>query len=457
MKRKTGSLILFVSKAVLFFAVLALFYFGQRYFYYETLFYFWGDVTVMMLYTASMYMISRIYNGFNFGNATMQEIVLSWVLCLVGANLFMYFILSLLSVGMLLTVGLLPVLGFVIILVAQVALVIPLSILINKIYYKQNPAHKSAIIYGNKEKLDEYCSIITMQRNKFSVNHIVSQDENTGKLLDIVDRAESVFFLDVDEKKKDWLFEYCYLHNKHTYIMPTFSSILLNTASTLWLSNTPVFSLRRPEPDLGTQFIKRSMDILISLIGIVLSSLIMISVWCAVRFYDNHPAIYKQVRITRNGKKFTLYKFRSMRPNAEDDGVPRLTSGDDNRITPFGRVIRRTRIDELPQLFNVLSGSMSIVGPRPERPEIAKQYEEIYPNFAFRTKVKAGITGFAQVYGRYNTTPEEKLFLDIMYIETFSILEDIKLMLQTVKVLFKGESTEGVDNGLTTAMWEREE
>jgi len=183
----------------------------------------------------------------------------------------------------------------------------------------------------------------------------------------------------------------------------------------------------------------------------------MIGVWIAVRLYDNHPAIYKQVRITRGGKKFTLYKFRSMRLDAENDGVPRLTAIGDDRVTPIGRFIRKTRIDELPQLFNVLSGYMSIVGPRPERPEIAEQYEEIYPNFAFRTKVKGGITGFAQVYGRYNTTPEEKLFLDIMYIETFSILEDIKLMLQTVRVLFQGESTEGVDDGLTTAMWERDE
>jgi len=141
-----------------------------------------------------------------------------------------------------------------------------------------------------------------------------------------------------------------------------------------------------------------------------------------------------------------------MRPDAEDDGIARLAANDDERITPIGRFIRRARIDELPQLFNVLGGSMSIVGPRPERPEIAEQYEEIYPNFAFRTKVKAGITGFAQVYGRYNTTPEEKLFLDIMYIETFSILEDIKLILQTVKVLFQRDSTEGIDDG-TTAMW----
>ena len=178
----------------------------------------------------------------------------------------------------------------------------------------------------------------------------------------------------------------------------------------------------------------------------------MLITWAAVTLYDRRSAIYKQVRVTKGGKRFTIYRFRSMRPDAEDDGVPRLTVKGDDRITPVGRFIRSTRIDELPQLFNVLSGSMSLVGPRPERPEIAKQYEEIYPNFAFWTKVKAGITGLAQIYGQYNTEPEEKLFLDVMYIETLSIWQDVKLLLQTVKVIFKSSSTEGVSVDSTTAL-----
>ena len=447
MKRETGSLILFFSKTVLLAIVLAVFYFGQRFLYYEVEYYFWGYNVILALYAGIIYLMSRIFSGFNFGNVTLQEIILSWVLCLISANIFQYFILSLLANG------LLPVPGILVITLVQMTLVTPFTALIDKIYYRINPAHKSVIIYGNAEKLDEYCSIVTMQRNKFRVDHVVSQNAETGRLLDVIDRSESVFFLGMDEKKQDWLFEYCYLHNKHTYILPTFTSILINTANTLWLSNTPVFSLKSPEPDLSSQMFKRFIDIVISSTGIIISGLFMFGIWLAVRLYDKHPAIYKQVRVTKGGKLFTLYKFRSMRPDAEDDGVPRLAAMDDDRITPFGRFIRKTRLDELPQLFNVLSGSMSIVGPRPERPEIAKQYEEIYPNFAFRTKVKAGITGFAQIYGRYNTSPEEKLFLDIMYIETFSILEDLKLMLQTLKVIFQGSSTEGVEGDSTTAMW----
>ncbi|MCL2424866.1 MAG: exopolysaccharide biosynthesis polyprenyl glycosylphosphotransferase [Oscillospiraceae bacterium] len=448
MSKRIADLMLFLSKLFLVVIVLAIFFIGLWMFYSETLFFFWGNrlFVLLLLYASVLYLMSRIYNGFSFGSVTLQEIILSWILCLVVANVFQYLILCLLELA------LLPVGGILIILLAQIICAIPMSIGINKLYYRQNPAQNVVLVFGNREKLHEYQTIISMQRMKFRISRAISGSEPIGTILDVLDEAESVFFLDVDEKTQNGLLEYCYLHNKRTYVLPTFSNILVNTARTMWLTNTPVFALKRPEPDLGVQFVKRAIDITIASIGIILSSLLMLVVWIAVRLYDKHPAIYKQTRVTKGGKCFTLYKFRSMHPDAEDDGVPRLTSKDDDRITPVGRIIRRTRIDELPQLFNVLSGAMSIVGPRPERPEIAEQYEEIYPNFAFRTKVKAGLTGFAQIYGRYNTAPEEKLFLDIMYIETFSILEDLRLILQTVKVVFNFSSTEGIDTGNTTAL-----
>ncbi|MDR2589668.1 MAG: exopolysaccharide biosynthesis polyprenyl glycosylphosphotransferase [Oscillospiraceae bacterium] len=446
MKYKSGSLIIFLAKTTLVFVILALFFAGQRHFYEETLYYFWGNNILVALYAAILYLSSRIYNGFNFGNTSIQEIILTWVLSLLVTNVFQYFILSLLDDRML------SVFGFLAIFAVQLIFIIPMAIVINILYYLLNPAHDAVVIYGNYEKLCDFRSIIEKQRKRFVIKHVVSQHESLGNLLNMINESQSVFFLEVDEKKQEGLLEYCYLNDKHTYVLPSFSRILINTAGTLWLSHTPVFSLKTPAPDMGTLLIKRLIDILVSVAVILLTGWLMIGIALAVRLYDKHPAIYKQVRVTRNGKRFTLLKFRSMRPNAEDDGVPRLMAIDDDRITPFGRFIRKTRLDELPQMFNVLSGSMSIVGPRPERPEIAAQYEEIYPNFAFRTKVKAGITGFAQIFGRYNTAPEEKLFLDIMYIETFSILQDIKLMLQTIRVIFIPSSAEGIEHDSATAL-----
>ena len=199
--------------------------------------------------------------------------------------------------------------------------------------------------------------------------------------------------------------------------------------------------------------IKRVFDFMAALVALVLLAPFFLICYVAVRREDGGPAIFKQERIGRFGRPFCIYKFRSMRVDAEKDGVARLSSGEnDSRITPVGKVIRACRVDELPQLINILRGELSIVGPRPERPEIAAQYCEEMPEFSLRLQAKAGLTGYAQVYGKYNTTPYDKLSMDLMYIAHPSLIEDIKIMLATVKILFVPESTEGVAEGQTTAM-----
>lgn len=445
-KSSYGSVIMLFLKAILFVTTVAVFFIGQTIFYPETLFYFWGNVILILIYSAALYITSRVYNGFNIGHVAIQEILFAWALCILIINIFQYLILSLLDEA------LLEISDLAIITGVQYLLIIPISIIANKVYYVFHRAQKAVIVYGKRDKLHEYNVRISKNKRKFRVMCSISQDESTGRILDCINDAESVFLLDVDSSKQDWLLEYCFLHNKYIYVLPTFQAILLNAASTVWLSHTPAFSLKNPRIDLSTRMLKRTIDILVSFLAIIITSPLMILVAIAVFIYDFKPVIFRQTRITRGGREFTLYKFRSMKPNAEIDGVARLTTKDDDRITPVGKVIRRTRLDELPQLFNVLSGKMSLVGPRPERPEIAEQYEKIFPNFAFRTKVKAGLTGYAQIFAQYNTSPDEKLLLDIMYIESFSILQDVKLMLQTIRVILTTTSTEGIDSGETTAL-----
>lgn len=188
-------------------------------------------------------------------------------------------------------------------------------------------------------------------------------------------------------------------------------------------------------------------------IALVILSPIFLVTAIAIKATDHGPVFYKQIRLTKDGKEFGILKFRSMRVDAEKDGVARLSSGEnDDRITPVGKIIRACRVDELPQLINILKGDLSIVGPRPERPEIAAQYCEEMPEFSLRLQAKAGLTGYAQVYGKYNTTPYDKLTMDLMYIAHPSIVEDFKIMFATVKILFMPESTEGISEGQTTAM-----
>ena len=198
--------------------------------------------------------------------------------------------------------------------------------------------------------------------------------------------------------------------------------------------------------------VKRVSDIILSLIALIIASPFMIITAIAIKIEDGGRVLYLQKRLTKDKKSFYIYKFRSMRENSEKSA--RLAKEGDKRITKVGRIIRRFRIDEIPQLFNILKGDMTIVGPRPERPEIAKEYEKQLPEFAMRVKVKAGLTGYAQVYGKYNTTPEDKLKLDLIYISQRSVLMDLMIMFYTVKILFLPESTEGIKADQHTALYD---
>ena len=236
-------------------------------------------------------------------------------------------------------------------------------------------------------------------------------------------------------------------------VIPRIGDVIMSGAKRIHLFYLPMLMVERRTLSPEFEFTKRLADILISGLALIILSPLMLITAAAIKLTDKGPVFYRQVRLTKDGKKFNILKFRSMRVDAEKDGVARLSTGaNDDRITPVGKIIRACRLDELPQLINVLKGEMSIVGPRPERPEIADQYEKEMPEFRLRLQVKAGITGYAQVYGKYNTTPYDKLQMDLMYIAHPSISQDLAIMFATVKILFMPESTEGIEEGSTTAM-----
>jgi lipopolysaccharide/colanic/teichoic acid biosynthesis glycosyltransferase len=237
-------------------------------------------------------------------------------------------------------------------------------------------------------------------------------------------------------------------------MMPKITDVIMTGAEELHVFDSPLLLTREYALTMEQAFLKRLIDVVCALLLIILTSPIMLLTAILVKLGDGGPVLYKQVRCTIGQREFLILKFRSMRPDAEKDGQARLAQKKDDRITPVGKVIRACRIDELPQLFNILKGDMSFIGPRPERPEIIAQYLEVMPEFVYRMKVKAGLAGFAQVYGKYNTTPYDKLKLDLTYIENYSVLLDVKLMLLTLKVLFWPDSTEGVDAEQITALRE---
>ena len=265
--------------------------------------------------------------------------------------------------------------------------------------------------------------------------------------------VQTVFLCGIHRQARNQILKFCGDRGITAYVVPRIGDILMSGSKRVNLFHLPFLRVDRYDPTPEYLLVKRIFDVVVSLTALVVLSPVMLLTAAAIKLTDGGPVFYRQKRLTKNRREFDVLKFRSMRQDAEKDGVARLSTGEhDPRITPVGRVIRRFRIDELPQLFNILQGSMSIVGPRPERPEIAAEYEKELPEFALRLQAKAGLTGYAQVYGKYNTTPYNKLLMDLMYIAHPSFFEDLRIVFATIKILFLPESTEGVEEGRETAI-----
>ena len=313
------------------------------------------------------------------------------------------------------------------------------------------PPYEAVLVYG-KGTGEEALEKLNSRRDKFSVSSKIDAKRDMTEILREINKSEVVILWNVEAYRRSKILKYCFERNKRIYILPSVADIILSGTEEMYFFDVPLFLKRGNTMSLGQLAVKRGLDIVLAVVALVLASPFMMAAAIAIKIYDRGPILYRQIRCTKDGKQFLIYKFRSMIENAEQDGVARLSSKKDSRITPIGDFIRKTRIDELPQLFNILKGDMSFVGPRPERPEIIEQYRQVFPEFVFRMKVKAGLTGYAQIYGKYNTTPYNKLKLDLFYIEHYSIWLDIKILLQTIKIIFTPESTEGIEEGQETSL-----
>lgn len=404
-----------------------------------------GHWLVIALFVLLYFMIGRTYEAFKMSYTGRRQIVYSQMLSLLEVDVIMYIVAWLLIRHM---PNVLPFIG---IIAAQFVLSCIWAYFAQAWYFHTFPANKTVIIYdmrkGISQLIDEY-----KLGKKFKVIKGVYIDDCL-KDLSMLDDADTVFMVGVHSHDRNIVAKYCLMKNITAYMIPRVGDLIIMGAEKQNLFHLLLLRITRFDPPMEYLVIKRIMDFVLSLIALIVLSPVFLVTALAIKKEDGGPVFYKQVRLTKNGKEFEILKFRSMRTDAEKDGVARLSTGDDDdRITKVGRIIRKCRLDELPQLINILKGEMSIVGPRAERPEIAKEYEEELPEFALRLQTKAGLTGYAQIYGKYNTTPYDKLLMDMMYISNPSLFEDIKLIFATVKILFMAESTEGVAEGQENAM-----
>ncbi len=406
--------------------------------------------TRLMLY--SIYLVlfivmMRVYRGFKFGSSRVLHLVYSQTLAETICIAFAYVIAVANLRAFLNPLPLLLILG------VQLVLNCVFSLLGNHLYFHLNKAKRTAVIYRNEEDLEKLREIQHFSE-KFTVVKYLHNPTRIEQILPELADCEVVFVTGIEATLRNGVAKHCVEKGITGYMYPHIGDVIMMRAEHMQMFSVPIVRIRRAAPNPEFLLVKRLFDIVVSLVGIALTSVFMLITAIAIKVYDGGPVLYKQTRLTKDGKEFKILKFRSMRVDAEKDGVARLASDHDDRITPVGKVIRACRFDELPQLFNILKGDMSIVGPRPERPEIAAEYEKTIPAFSLRLQCKAGLTGYAQVYGQYNTEPRDKLKMDLMYIHNMSILEDLKLCFYTVKILFMKDSTQGVAEGQITAQAE---
>lgn len=405
-----------------------------------------GEALFIAIYVVLIFFFSNMYGGMRIGYLKNGEVIFSQIFATMLANIVTYGQVSIM------VTSLFDIEPFFYMVVMQIAWVIVWINIANFIYQHIFEPRQMLLIHGDRP-YDDIVAKFGTRKDKYNITKCMSYRAGYDDLfLEVLEPYDAIVIWDIPVDVRNKILKFCYGHSIRVYIMPKITDVILKGAEQLNLFDTPILFTREYKMSIDQLFWKRFIDITCSLILIILTSPLMILTAMAVKFYDGGPVLYKQVRCTIGGKEFKIMKFRSMSVDAEKDGKARLASKNDVRITPIGKFIRVCRLDELPQLFNILKGEMSFIGPRPERPEIISQYVEIMPEFKFRMRVKAGLAGYAQVYGKYNTTPYDKLKLDLYYIENYSVWMDIKLMFLTLKILLMPDSTEGIESTQITAM-----
>ena len=396
----------------------------------------YGHWIIIAIYAILTMVILSAFDGLLFGYLRISDLLLSQALCMFIVNFVTYLQLCLIGDA------LLPVMPMVKLMVADVVLIVACGFFYTWIYHKIYAPKKMVMVIGRRDAISLKFKMET-RPDKYHIEKIISAEEDFDSICKQLLEYEAVIINDVPAEIRNHILKFCYKHEIRTYVTPKISDIIVRGATDITLFDTPLLLVKGKGLTPTQRFLKRTLDLALCLPALIVAAPIILITAIAIKLEDGGPVFFKQARATLHGDVFYILKFRSMIVDAEREGHAIPATDKDPRITKVGNIIRPCRIDELPQLLNIIKGDMSIVGPRPERVEHMEKYSEEIPEFIFRTKVKGGLTGYAQIYGKYNTSAYDKLRLDLMYIENYSIIQDLKLIFLTLRILFKKESTEG--------------
>lgn len=393
-----------------------------------------GNWVVVLIYLVLTELVFKAYHCTKFGYLKRSDLIYYQLIGVSIVNVITYFQISLIGRHFM------PLAPMLLLTGLDFVTVFGWALLISGLYFRLFPPRRLIIVYGSA-KAAELVLKMSTRVDKYMICESISCAVGLREITKLLDEFEGVILCEVPAELRNDLLKYCCGHRLRAYIAPKISDILMRGGDELRLFDTPLILCRNEGLSPEQRIVKRCFDLVVSALLLLLASPVMLICAAAVRLEDGGPVFYRQRRLTRDGREFEVLKFRSMIPDAEADGKPVLAADNDMRITKTGRILRRFRLDELPQLLNILRGEMSLVGPRPERPELTEEYAKKYPEFPYRLQVKAGLTGYAQVTGTYDTEPIDKLKMDLMYIEQYSLLLDIQILLLTLKTaLFPPET-----------------
>lgn len=392
------------------------------------------SVIVALSFTLVYVLMATVYGGFDIGVRKSRSIIFSMTMVAFFADIVAHFFMCIMDYTVihggrfvyerphiLLTV-----------FVLQICMITVMAYFGNWVFFCFKKPQRCLMIVRKGEVFDDWVAKIARFKKQFSIEHIACTSDRD--IFEQIEQADAIFIYNLAETERAAFMEYAYQKQKDIFYSVELVDVIMLGGKQTYFDDVAMVYAAAEKMSVEEELFKRIIDLIFSILALIITSPVLLITALAIKLEDGGEVFYRQNRATKDGKIFRIVKFRSMRQEVGD--IHRSVTSEDDRITKVGRVIRKYRIDELPQIFNVIKGDMSLVGPRPEMVENVEKYTESLPQFSYRLRVKAGITGLAQVYGRYNTAPRDKLILDMIYIENYSIWMDIKIFLRTVLVLF---------------------
>lgn len=387
-----------------------------------------GHWVVIGIYAIIMMLFMNIYGSYKVWYLKTEDAIYSQIISIVCTNFIEYFQISLIGKDFM------PVAPMILLTIIDLIFSSVWTLSCSKLFRKIYPPRQMIMVYDISQNATTLIEKMSLRTDKYMICKAICISRGYDEIIKEIKDYDAVIICDIDHNIKSKLIKHCFSQHQRAYITPSTADIITRGADDVTLFDTPLILCRNKGLSFEQRLLKRTFDILVSGIALIPLSIVMLICAIAIKLEDGGSVFYKQVRLTENHKEFKIIKFRSMIENAEAKGI-QLATDNDSRITKVGAILRKYRLDEIPQLINILKGDMSIIGPRPERPELTEEYEKIMPEFSFRLHVKAGLTGYAQVTGKYDTTPYDKLKMDLMYIENYSALLDLRILLMTIKII----------------------